>query len=195
MTSTWEYLAHTKSRRRGRNVQWEDQEAEALVGLVWELHKPWWRFAVQRFERRGTGSAESEYQGAKVMRQGYQPGWPDYGLFVPGKIGDAYLELKAGRNRPARSLAREWWIDLDEFRWELKQRGKARESVLVREVKVGDRWQETVCHVTADQLYSLQWMAACGHATCVAYGAEDAYRWLDQQAGPRPEVLPRGWDA
>lgn len=199
MSKTWGYLEHATSPPRRRAVQWEDQEADTLAAMIWEAHKPWWRFGVQRFERRGTGSSESERQGAKVLRQGYQPGWPDYGLIVPVVPGHhrptrAYLELKAERNRPARTLPDSWWLELYELRWELKPRGKRREMTPVREVQVNGRWQETVHHVTADQLYWLQFLYYSGHTTCVAYGAEDAFRWLGRQAGPKPAVLPRGWD-
>ena len=45
----------------------------------------------------------------------------------------------------------------------------------------------------ASQAETLRDLAGAGVVVSVAWTADDAFAWLDAQAGPRPSVLPEGW--
>jgi len=115
--------------------------------------------------------------------------WPDVTLLIPpcdwGWEGmterhlarrgatRAALELKAEERRPARRdvLAQsDWWIDRTLWRGTSTRHGLTKAQ------------HECLCD-----------LHACGFQTMVAYGAQEAFDWLNEVAGPKPDVLPEGW--
>jgi len=152
-----------------RPVQHESREMEHLATLV---YREWWAPGYQRWEHRSAHQRESEAR----WREGASPGWPDCGLFVPvriryGGVGGALkavCEVKAENLRPKRFVDDKWWVEPFD--------GKSKHGL------------------RQEQAYWLRLLSECGFATFVAYGAAEAFQWLSDQAGPRPTVLPEGWE-
>lgn len=165
--------APTSDKPRAKPVQREDA---ILTHIATEAERRWWEPWFQRWEARGAGPMV----GGQRRQQGAQRGWPDCGLVYPGR--ESYCEVKDVVHRPARDVGR-WWVDVELERAIVYDRRGQPERV----------WQyatgkQTRHGVSGPQAFWLCTLAACGHGTHVAYGAEDALAWLDAQAGPEPKV-------
>ena len=157
------------AKPRAKPVQ---HEAAEMVHLFTLVTREWWAPGYQRWEHRSAHQRESEAR----WREGASPGWPDCGLFVPvriryGGVGGALkavCEVKAENLRPKRFVDDKWWVEPFD--------GKSKHGL------------------RQEQAYWLRLLSECGFATFVAYGAAEAFQWLSDQAGPRPTVLPEGWE-
>ena len=155
---------------RARPVQHEAREMEALATMV---YRQWWNPGYMRWEAKTSNWREGDQR----LMEGGKKGWPDCGLFIPSGYttrGEHFLcravvEVKAESHRPKRAVEPFWWLHLFED-------GHASRYGVSREQS---QW--------------LRVLSGCGISTFVAYGAAEAFAWLDEQAGPRPDVLPEGW--
>lgn len=171
---------------RARPVQVEQQHAARLAAWA---YRHWWYPGWTAIEHRTAHWREADQR----SKSGVKTGLPDYVLMIPPRIyysdepgatvdtwpGIAVtrptpatlcaLELKAPHLAPVKDPGPDWW--LDDIGDAASRHGVRREQVL---------WLRT--------------MAGCGFRTKVAYGADQALAWLVEQAGPRPDVLPEGWE-
>lgn len=169
--------AQTKRRR----VHHEDAAMDHVAVVV---SGRWYLPGFQRFRPETT----NVHEGKKRQQQGGARGWPDMGLWVPGRCR-AVCELKAEHHRPARDPGSTWWW-LDVPLVYALVRDARNEPAMAWRIDDEGEIKAQAHEVRAEQLFWLQTLAATGHATHVAYGAEDAIAWLDEQAGPRPDVMP-----
>ena len=174
------YGPAVEPKPRKRNVQHERREMEALwLAILYGPEDrnpvaPWWSPGFTRWEARTANDGET----LQNWREGAQSGWPDAGLFVPAYHANkpdvnpdalfvicAVVEMKAP-DVPHKGATGQWWLEP----W-----------VEGRQSRYGLR---------EDQARWLRLLHGCGFATLVAYEWREAYGWLDQLAGPKPEVLP-----
>ena len=154
-------------QQRAAPVQYESTEQARLWRMV--KKSAWWRPGYWRWE----AAVWTDSEARRRAREGVRPGWPDCGLFIPETELKhpvmAALEMKAPQNAPKRAVADRWW---------LAPMGKAQSRY----------------GLSREQGAVLATLDALGWDTYVAYGAEDAYAWLDARAGPRPAELPGEWE-
>lgn len=147
-------------------VQHERTEMESLYR---RLRQQWWRWGWWHHEAATWDDREAQLR----HRLGVRPGWPDCELHIPdpdgGRALAAYCELKRPDLRPRRNVPPRWWLE------GLAEGKRSRYGV------------------SGHQLAVLAMLHECGYETMVAYSADEAFQWLDQIAGPRPEQLPRSW--
>jgi len=166
---------------RKKPVQWEAAEMEHLAVLV---DQAWWEPGFERIEARSPHDGEN----IRRWKEGASSGFPDVLLIIPagfyrgrpwkeGRMGDllhrgavrAALEMKTEVDKPKRAIDPQWWLQPFDT---ASRHG-----------------------VRRDQARKLRSLHGAGFATKVAYGAAEAFSWLDEQAGPRPDVLPEEWTA
>lgn len=138
----------------------KQHESAAMQTLAVMVARAWWAPGWWRWEHATMHRREAW----RNAREGVRSGWPDCGLFVPPVWLPHSWKLSDAR-APVRALC-----ELKAEHRKPKRGGKG---------GVSDAQRQT-----------LDDLARCGFECYVAYGAEDAYQWLDKQAGPRPEVLP-----
>ena len=180
-------------KARAKPVQHEAAESDIVWERAWAEH--WWAPGLRRIEHRTKDQRE------RMTREGVVSGMPDWWLLVPtakdevDSFGErepvrAVCELKA-LPAPAETLPQEWWLGVESWRWTVDSSGDP-----VREAYITPawKWQRTWHRVTASQLYELRQLHQCGFRTNVAYGADAALAFFDRVAGPKPDVLPEGWE-
>ena len=180
-------------KRTGKAVQHESAEMQRLVALV---ERAWWEPGWWRFEHATMHPLEAE----RNAREGVRPGWPDCGLLVPmrglSNVGNrwngpavrAMCELKRPDLRP-KSAGPSWWLGLD-TEWRIVTRKHRDGSTSQERARVlADTGAESRAGVSADQIFCLNLLDRCGFDTFVAYGAEQAFAWFDNLAGPEVEVV------
>ena len=175
----WPLAGLPEKNPRARRLNNEARDMERLV--VMAAREWWWPGFRHHMQERH--SRKEAWDG---FSRGVKPGWPDVTEMIPeitwritldgipataGRAAClAALELKAEERRPRIEVPDAWWLDVD--RWE---------------------HHKSVWGVTRAQARCLQDLHACGFQTMVAYGAQEAYDWLNEVAGPKPDVLPEGW--
>lgn len=145
----------------------QQHESAAMQTLAVMVARAWWAPGWWRWEHATMHKREAW----RNAREGVRPGWPDCGLFIPDTAMD---------ERPD-ALKHDGFTHFERAAIRALCELKAEHRKPMRGGKGG---------VSDAQRQALDDLARCGFECYVAYGAEDAYQWLDKQAGPRPEVLP-----
>ena len=155
----------------------QNNEARDMERLVVMAAREWW-WPGFRHHMQERQSRKEAWDG---FSRGVKAGWPDVTLLIPDIAVDyphpsdyrfpvrAALELKAEERRP-KQKGEQWWL----YWWP-------------------EEMSSSHYGLTGHQARCLQDLHACGFQTMVAYGAQEAFDWLNEVAGPRPEVLPEGW--
>ena len=153
--------AVTGRTRRSKAMQDFASEAVEQQRLtIWAQAQPWRDGYVHHEQARG-----SWREAAELAARGVRPGWPDVTVYrAPLMVA---LELKSEQHRPKNPQPPEWWLEWD--------------------VTNGWTWDSvkdpTRYGLRASQAKTLAMLDGCGYRTCVAYGADEAIRWLQGVLG------------
>ena len=139
------------------------------------VSRQWYAKGVIRPESQASRGLREQ---AQLRREGgaFGRGMPDWLVLVPVLLA---IEVKRVSARPKHDPGPEWWLR-DEWPWR-KQGGIENDH----STHYGLTWAQA-------KVLRLHYLA--GYRTTVAYGADEAIAWLDEQCGPEPsEPVNWGW--